>query len=129
MPRYYGLNGLIMKNLGYGLKEKIRTGKDYEEDQALLGRLSRREWGDAIPAVLILQEAWQPPIQETLKFIQDLRKVLGESTRIEVALIGKPEPESIFTSVKEEDWNTWKKRLNIMGDPFLGMVRLVANES
>ena len=58
-----------------------------------------------------------------------LRKALGESARIVVALIGKPGPASIFTPVKEEDWITWKKRLNIMGDPFLGMERLVADES
>jgi hypothetical protein len=123
------LDGLIFSTLGYGVQEKIRIGKDYETDKALLDRLSRKEWGDVIPAVLILQEAWQPPIQETLKFILDLRKALGESARIVVALIGKPGPASIFTPVKEEDWITWKKRLNIMGDPFLGMKRLVADES
>jgi len=123
------LNGLIFKTFGYGVEEKIRIGKDYEEDKALLDRISRKQWGDVVPAILILQEAWQPPIEETLKFIQDLRKALGESARIEVALIGKPEPESIFTPVKEDDWITWKKRLNIMGDPFLGIERLVADES
>ncbi|MBW1887398.1 MAG: DUF2868 domain-containing protein [Deltaproteobacteria bacterium] len=123
------LDGLIFSTLGYGVQEKIRIGKDYETDKALLDRLSRKEWGDVIPAVLILQEAWQPPIQETLKFILDLRKALGESARIVVALIGKPGPASIFTPVKEEDWITWGKRLNIMGDPFLGIERLAADES
>ena len=122
-------NGLILKTLGYGVREKIRIGKDYETDKDLLHKLSQKQWGDVVPGILILQEAWQPPIKETLKFIQDLRNALGENARIEVALIGRPESESIFTRVKEEDWNTWKQRLNALGDPFLGMKRLVANES
>jgi hypothetical protein len=122
-------NGLISASLGYGVREKIRIGKDYETDKALLDRLAQKQWGELVPTCLILQEAWQPPIEETLKFIQGLRKALGERVRIEVALIGRPESESIFAPVKEEDWNTWKKRLHTLGDPFLGMERLVANES
>ena len=122
-------NALILTTLGYEIQEKIRIGKDYETDKALLDRLSQKQWDELVPAILILQEAWQPPIEETLKFIQDLRRALGENAPIEVTLIGRPESESIFTPVKEEDWNTWKKRLNSLGDPFLGMERLVADES
>jgi hypothetical protein len=122
-------NGLILTTLGYEVQEKIRIGKDYETDKVLLDRLSQKQWGELVPAILILQEAWQPPIEETLKFIRNLRRTVGENASIEVALIGRPESESIFTPVKEEDWNTWKKRLTTMGDPFLGMERLVADES
>ncbi|GBC60609.1 DUF2868 domain-containing protein [Desulfonema ishimotonii] len=78
-----------------------------------------------MPNVLILQEAWQPPIRETLTFIQALRKILGEQSRIEVGLIGKPGPDTIFTPVKEENWNIWTQKLNTMGDPWLRLERLV----
>ncbi|MBL7176109.1 MAG: DUF2868 domain-containing protein [Desulfobacteraceae bacterium] len=122
------LNTVIYKTMGYHVQEKIRIGEEYQADRAVLDELSQKDWSDVLPNVLILQEAWQPPIQETLSFIQDLRKALGENSRIEVGLIGKPGPDTIFTPVKEEDWNIWNKKIKIMGDPYIRLERLVAHE-
>jgi hypothetical protein len=122
------LNRVIHNSMGYHVKEKIRIGEEYKEDRAVLDELSQKDWRDALPNVLILQEAWQPPIQEILSFILDLRKALGENSRVEVGLIGKPGPDTIFTPVKDEDWNIWNKKIMIMGDPYLRLERLVVYE-
>lgn len=114
------LNTVIQNALNFRVREKIRTGRDYKEDKALIERLSRNN-----NSVLILQEAWQPPIKENLIFIQELRKALGEKSRIILALIGKPEPDTIFTQVRETDWKTWKQKINTLGDSYLCMERLV----
>jgi len=119
------LNEMVYNTLGYQVEKKIRIGGDYEADEAVLEELGREDWGSAVPKILILQEAWQPPIQETLTFIQGLRKALGRRSRIEVALIGRPGPKTIFTPVKEEDWNMWHKKLVTMGDPYLRLERLI----
>jgi hypothetical protein len=122
------LNTVIHKTMGYHVQEKIRIGQEYQADRAVLDELSQKDWSDVLPNVLILQEAWQPPIQETLSFILYLRKALGENSRIEVGLIGKPGPDTIFTPVKQEDWDIWNKKIKIMGDPYLRLERLVAHE-
>jgi hypothetical protein len=78
--------------------------------------------------VLVLQEAWQPPIREMLLFLKRLRRRLGAKAQIVVALIGKPDTQSIFTQPREEDRQIWKHRIDALGDPYLGVERLVAHD-
>jgi hypothetical protein len=122
------LNAVVRKTLGYRVREKIRINEDYEGDRAVLDELAKRDWGDVRPDVLVLVEAWQPPIQETLAFIQDLRRSLGEKSRIRVGLVGRPEASTFFTPVNERDRSIWKMATDAMGDPYLGVERLVADE-
>ncbi len=123
------LKAAVFAATGYRVNEKIIVGKDYEADQAVLDALSRKAATDASLKILILQEAWQPPIQETFTFVQNLRNAIGEKFLINVALIGKPEPETIFTVVKKADWDIWRHRFASLGDPYLHLERLVANAS
>jgi len=88
--------------------------------------LSRSDWQNGRPHVLLLQEGWQPPIREILHFIQELRNTIGETGGIEVGLIGKPAPETIFTPVNEDNWNAWIQKLSGLGDPYLRLERLSA---
>ena len=122
------LRAVIWKALKRQVRDKIRIDKDHETDRVMLEGLAQTDWGNVQPEVLILQEAWQPPIKEILSFIRDLRKTLGERFGIQLALIGKPGPDTIFTPVKEIDWNTWNQKINIMGDPYLRLKRLVPDE-
>lgn len=78
--------------------------------------------------MLILQEAWLPPIKETVDFIRDIRKTIGKTAMIEVGLIGRPAPDTVFTRVREEDWKAWHKKLGGLGDPYLHVERLAAEE-
>jgi len=122
------LSAVIWKALQRQVRDKIRIDMDYETDGIMLKGLAQTDWGNIQPEILILQEAWQPPIKEILLFIRDIRKIMGEKFGIQLALIGKPGPGTIFTPVKEIDWNTWNQKINIMGDPYLRLKRLVPNE-
>lgn len=120
------LKSMVRKVLGYQVREKIRIGADDEADRAVLEGLSRSDWQNGRPHVLLLQEGWQPPIREILHFIQELRNTIGETGGIEVGLIGKPAPETIFTPVNEDNWNAWIQKLSGLGDPYLRLERLSA---
>ncbi|MBF0468107.1 MAG: DUF2868 domain-containing protein [Desulfamplus sp.] len=102
-------------------------------------------------SVVMLQEAWQPPIRETLNFIKSLRKVLDKKTRIIVALTGrhvetykehakteytetnstdlnyntKHGSTSFFTPVDTSDWEIWKTKLSTIADPWLVMEKVI----
>ncbi len=120
------LKSVVEKVLGFQVREKIRIGTDYESDRAVLESLSRSDWQNGRPHVLLLQEAWQPPIREILHFIQEIRNTIGEKGGIEVGLIGKPAPETVFTPVNEDNWNAWIQKLSGLGDPYLRLERLSA---
>ncbi|MFH1953096.1 MAG: DUF2868 domain-containing protein [Pseudomonadota bacterium] len=121
--------GIISKTFGYPIWRRLRFGKDEEGDKTVLHEISRMKREDAAPNIVILQEAWQPPIREHLRFIRDLRRALGETSMIWVGLIGRPRRGNIFTQVKEEEWKAWHQKLEALGDPYLGLERLVANDT
>jgi hypothetical protein len=73
-------------------------------------------------AVVLVQEAWQPPIVEIVRIISELRKRGGRDMRIGVLLIGKPGGDTIFTPVKPADKDMWIKVLAMLGDPYLRVV-------
>ncbi len=114
---------------GTDFQETIRIGENREKDRETIRKIGQTQSRDARADVLILQEAWQPPIREFLAFIAHLRQTLGDFSRIRVGLIGKPRPDTVFTPVKEEDWNIWQQKLRTLGDPRLHPERLVSHET
>lgn len=77
-----------------------------------------------ISSIVWLHEAWQPPIKETLFFLQGLRRVTGDGTDIIVGLVGKPSADTLFTPPSDMDLSVWQKKLDALGDPWLRMVSM-----
>ena len=75
--------------------------------------------------VLLLQEAWQPPIQELFSFLRRLRETVGEQPTIIIALIGKPATDTILTPVKKLNLQIWQQKIATLDDPGLQLVELV----
>ena len=123
------LRPLIKNTFGFRLYKKIKIGIDLEEDKDVLDTLAVSKWEDGQPNVLILLEAWQPPIKETLHFIREIKKILGIKSKIVISLIGKPETNTIFTNVKENDWKVWDRNIKKFADPYMRMERIEAHES
>lgn len=119
------LENVLSLSLGYSIRKKIRFGDDEKEDRKVIEEILRTNQAEGPAALMILKEAWQPPIREDMQFLKDLRKGLGKTFLIKVGLIGRPGPDSILTPVKEEDWEAWKIKLRAMADPYLGPEKVV----
>jgi hypothetical protein len=116
------------QTFGYNVAEVLRMNEAYEADGTLLnGTLLNRtlfqqlqqKSDSSCPPLLILQEAWQPPIQEMLRFLRELRTHCGEETYIIVALVGKPLPDTLFTKVADTDLRIWQQKVATLIDPWL----------
>ena len=123
------LEALTSKVFGFRIRETLPVGGDDAADRALQARLAAAARENGRVDFFILKEAWQPPILEDLAFIQDLRQAVGGRVRIQVGLIGKPSPDTIFTRVAEKDWRIWHQKITSLGDPFLRLERLVNHEA
>jgi len=121
------LRSAVRSSLGYQVTETLRIGEGYETDRAVLDTLSRKEWENGRPHVLVVQEGWQPPIREVLGFIRDLRETVGERTGIAVGLVGKPRPDTIFTPVNDTDWTVWRRKISGLGDPYLRLEKIITS--
>jgi len=114
--------GICIKNrFGYDLGPKFEIEVDVLADLAVLEKLAA---ADGVTKILLLQEAWQPPIRETLLFIRKVREIAGAKAKIIVALIGKPAPDTVFTRVKTEDYKIWEQKISRIGDPYLRLEKL-----
>lgn len=120
------LERVVETALGYSVIDRIRVELDPDADAEriaeLAGRLARRN-GSA--GILIVQEAWQPPIREHFGFLKALRKAVGDRVRIDLGLIGRPDPSTIFTPPDPVDREVWRKKAMVLGDPYLRVERLV----
>jgi len=117
------LDLLCRQTFGYGVGESLIINDEELGYSSIFGNLKSRP--DGCPSLLILQEAWQPPIQEMLIFLRKLREICDDETHLIVALIGKPEPQTIFTWVAATDLLIWQQKLATLGDLSLQVSPLV----
>jgi hypothetical protein len=113
------LEVLLKKRLGMDFKRMIEIAFDVEEDERALSALTGSRPLTDLNPVVVLQEAWQPPIAETLLYFRKLRELLGTETQIHIFLVGKPTPETFLTSAGPADWKIWKQAIQMLGDPFI----------
>jgi hypothetical protein len=84
--------------------------------QSLLSAIRGRD-GDI--RVLLVQEAWLPPIRETLSWIRFMRDAAGPRTGIIIGLAGKPLPDNFLTPPGDADRIIWDRAVAGLGDPYL----------
>lgn len=109
---------LLCRNaFGYSIGEMLRINDAYDV-QSLASAVSGKPRGLCGP-ILIVQEAWQPPIQEMMRFLRQLRACADSESSIIVALLGKPSREGIFTQTSEADLGMWQRGMGTLHDPCL----------
>jgi hypothetical protein len=117
------LSALVLKKLGLGIDSCQRVDQDGEDEQQIFALWN--EDPPKIDSLLLLQEAWQPPIEDFFYILRQLRLLLGPEVLFSILLIGKPGAETIFTEVREQDYTIWRQKIVALGDPYLQSVRLV----
>jgi len=120
------IESVVNKGSAYAVQEIIRINQDYASDREMLANLRN---GDRIAEtdVLIIQEAWQPPIMEYIDFIKQLRIAIGDGPSIRIGLIGKPQATTVFTPVNDENRKIWAQKITAIGDPFIYAEGLVTH--
>ena len=108
---------LSRQAFGYTVVGAIPVDDEYCDAEKVFNRLQETDISAA--ALLVLQEAWQPPIQEMLSFLRELRENCDEGQHIILALVGKPMPDTIFTPVSDLDLQIWKQKTAVLADPCL----------
>lgn len=106
--------------------ETIRFGAP-DDDGTWLGRLRQASQNRALASVMMLQEAWQPPLRETEQFLRRIRHTVGTTTPLIIVLVGRPNRETICTPVAAEQLEVWQKRMQALGDPLLATSTLVSS--
>ena len=118
-PFTESLEVLLQKTMSMKLRQRIEISGDFEEDLPALSALTDAQRQKGLYPVVVIQEAWQPPIAETLFYFRKLRELLGLEAPIHIFLVGKPTPDNRFTDTLPADWHIWQQAIQRLGDPFI----------
>jgi len=106
---------------------KMRFMASYEADRKVLEDLARQDWSQT-EGIVILMEAWMPPLIAFLSFLNTLRAVVGPDITITIELIGKSGPEHLPAPPSGNDWAIWAKKITALGDPLISLEPLGASQ-
>ncbi len=107
-----------------GDREILRSDEPLSTDQ--LQRLTE-SCRDGQTGLLLITEAWLPPINEWLHTLRRMRTAVGATTPILVGLLGGPDEANDFTTPLPQDRLLWRHKLQELGDPFLDVFELAAD--
>ena len=120
---------ILTANLGFNLQHELIIGTSSEEDCRLLEILREQTQSDGFKqngTVFLLQEAWRPPIAETLSLIRTIVDLMEDGI-LSIVLIGKPE-DTIFTPVKDADFRIWNHKMTALAEMHICTQRLVKDQ-
>lgn len=103
----------------------IRYGTPGISEAESLAPLMAATGTTPLSGVLLLQEAWQPPLRETESLLQSIRRIVGETVPLTILLLGKPSSQTIFTPVSPEHLRIWEQKMRAISDPCLDVFPLV----
>ena len=115
----------VRSRLGYEIATLLPVWTLEQSEDEELEAVKKTMKAKKCEDILLLQEAWQPPIQELLGFLEELRRILGEQPTFIVALVGKPENGTMLTPVKPLNLQIWQRKMSSLPDPGLQLVELV----
>ena len=109
----------IQIRLGLNLKTVISCRFDPDADARAVKDSLPGDMNLSDIRLVIIQEAWQPPIQETLSWIGAIRRRADIPNSLIVGLIGRPAARSIFTPPADTDRMIWEHAIAGLGDPYV----------
>ncbi len=83
-------------------------------ERTLLEQIENAHAALELDALVLVQEAWMPPLQETHKLLAQLRRATAAQTPLTILLIGKG-----HNGVQPEHVAIWRKKTQALADPFL----------
>ncbi|WLE97805.1 MAG: DUF2868 domain-containing protein [Candidatus Electrothrix communis] len=115
----------VRARLGYELTQLLPFWTLEQSEQEQLATLQTTMEQNDCTDILILLEAWQPPIEELFSWLGQVRQTIGPAPVILLALIGKPRPETMLTPVQSQHLHIWQHKIATLGDPGLQLIELV----
>jgi hypothetical protein len=80
---------------------------------------------DEIDPVIVVYEAWQPPIRGLLYAISHIRKILPKTISLWILLTSDAGQEDLALDENDEQLDVWLRAIRSLNDPMIVVKRLV----
>ena len=112
-----GADGRSLPDWMQARKETVQVLFDAEEDHQAFAAIGRTLSENADIHVVVLQESWQPPIDETLSYFKKMRSLLPVNTHIHILLTGRKQNVNYLSPVDPMEETVWRQAIQSLGDP------------
>lgn len=114
------LDNALIDSMGIRPAALVFSKMDLRADSAALRQALSEKQDEKDPLrIVIVQEAWQPPIKEIMSWINSLRSAAGGTAGMIIALTGKPGKDSLFSPPSALDQKTWEQAVERLNDPYV----------
>lgn len=120
--------GALWETLRLKSLETLQVTLDAHEDREVLATARETLPPDRVGHIVVLQEAWQPPIDETLSYFQQLCTSLSPETPVWILLIGRAQGGNCMVRPDPVEAAVWEKAIQSLGEPYMD-VRACRNSS
>ncbi len=122
------LEQYLQTHEGTGPFHPLRTGELGQSEEDLYCEIAQTLHKTPYTGIILVLEAWQPPLREMLSLLRRIRHELPRHYPLSVALVGKPEKGQILTPARTADLNLWRKTMQTLADPYLALYPLVEKQ-
>ena len=79
--------------------------------------------------IVLVQEAFQPPIRESIEWLQQLRATQPSTGKMMIFLVGRPQDAGRRKEVCETNQRVWEQSINALNDANLGVSSLEISDA
>ena len=99
--------------MGCRVRRTLDISFDFQVDEPLVRAV---DFG-TIDQVILVQEAWQPPIRGLLYYLSQVAGVLPRTIRLLIVLTNDAGLEDLGVAADDTDYSIWKKAVFQLGAP------------
>ncbi|OGR27870.1 MAG: hypothetical protein A2277_08485 [Desulfobacterales bacterium RIFOXYA12_FULL_46_15] len=111
----------IHTRLFFDVKEIIKISLDPEQDVDIFNRIKN----SGADQVVLVHEAWQPPIRGLLYYFKQLKSVMPGKMLLWILLTGDAGSKNLFMDETDGNFEIWKKAVFRLEDTGIKLMRLI----
>ncbi len=102
---------------GFNVTETDVVDEECQIEKEPCGEEIRSRLQEHSGPVVVVREAWMPPLRETIDFLKQIRRMSRQDNAIIILLAGRPEPDGGLRSATRQDVEQWQRQVAAIGDP------------
>ncbi len=114
----------IQQHIGWKVERWIRLPDETQSTADFWNTMEPLRSESAFERLILIQEAFQPPIRESIEWLQQLRATQPSKGKMMIYLVGRPEEAGKRRDVCETNERVWSQTIDSLTDDNLGVTPL-----
>lgn len=114
----------VEQAIGWSVHHWIRLPDETQSSSDFWNAIEPLRSEKSFERIILIQEAFQPPIRETIEWLQQLRATQSKKGKMMIYLVGRPQEAGKRREVCETNQRVWSQTIDSLTDDNLGVAVL-----